>query len=268
MPRLALGLEFCGSRYRGWQTQQDGVISVQETVEKALAKVANHPVTLHAAGRTDAGVHACNMIAHFDTDAIRPIRGWIRGTNSELPHDIAIRWLQPMPEAFHARFKAIARRYRYVIYNQPHRPALLNGQVTHHYHPLDLHLMQQAAQKLVGTHDFTSFRAVACQSNQPIRDVSHLTLTRHGQLIVLDIQANGFLHHMVRNIVGVLLEIGEGLRPIEWVDELLAVRDRKAAGITAPPDGLYFINAYYPAEFELPEVTLGPVWLNIDESLK
>ncbi len=267
MPRLALGLEFCGSRYRGWQTQQDGVISVQETVEKALSKIANHPVTLHAAGRTDAGVHACNMIAHFDTDAVRPIRGWIRGANSELPHDIAVRWLQPMPEPFHARFKAIARRYRYVIYNQPYRPALLNGQVTHHYHPLDLGLMQQAAQKLVGTHDFTSFRAVACQSNQPIRDVSHLTLTRHGQLIVLDIQANGFLHHMVRNIVGVLLEIGEGLRPIEWVDELLAVRDRKAAGVTAPPDGLYFINAYYPKEFELPEVTLGPVWLNIDDAL-
>lgn len=264
MPRLALGLEFCGSQYRGWQTQQEGVRSVQETVEKALSKIANHAVTLHAAGRTDAGVHACNMIAHFDTEADRSIRGWIRGTNTVLPHDIAVRWLQPMTTDFHARFKAHARRYRYVIYNHPYRPALLNGQVTHHYTPLDLERMQLAAQKLIGTHNFTSFRAVACQSNQPVRHVSHLTLTRHGQLIVLDIQANGFLHHMVRNIVGALLEIGEGLKPTEWIDHLLIVQDRKEAGVTAPPDGLYFINAYYPEEFSLPDLPLGPVWLNID----
>jgi len=265
MPRLALGLEFCGSRYRGWQTQQAGVLSVQETVETALSKIANHPIILHAAGRTDAGVHACNMIAHFETDAERSIRGWIRGTNTALPHDIAVRWLQPMDNNFHARFKAIARRYRYVIYNHPYRPALLNGQVTHHYAPLNLKKMQLAAEKLIGTHNFTSFRAVACQSNQPVRHVSHLTLTKHGQLIVLDIQANGFLHHMVRNIVGALLEIGEGLQPIEWIDHLLAVQDRKEAGVTAPPDGLYFINAYYPDEFKLPDLPLGPVWLNIDE---
>jgi tRNA pseudouridine38-40 synthase len=264
MPRFALGLEFCGSRYRGWQTQQAGIMSVQQTVETALSKIANHPITLHAAGRTDAGVHACNMIAHFETDAERSIRGWIRGANTVLPHDIAVRWLQPMESDFHARFKAIARRYRYVIYNHPYRPALLNGQVTHHYAALDITKMQLAAEKLIGIHNFTSFRAVACQSNQPVRHVSHLTLTQHGQLIVLDIQANGFLHHMVRNIVGALLEIGEGLRPIEWIDHLLAVQDRKEAGITAPPDGLYFINAYYPDEFQLPNVPLGPVWLNIE----
>lgn len=263
MPRYALGLEFSGRHYRGWQTQQDGVASVQETVERALSKVANHPVILHAAGRTDAGVHASNMVAHFDSDAIRPIHGWIRGCNTILPDDIAVRWLQEMPDTFHARFKAIARRYRYVIYDQPYRPALLLGHVTHHYRTLDLARMQAAAAKLVGTHNFSSFRAIACQSNQPVRHVTHLTLERRGQLIVLDIQANGFLHHMVRNIVGVLLEIGEGLQPIDWIDHLLTVQDRTQAGITAPADGLYFINAYYPPEFELPAVDLGPVWLNL-----
>ena len=263
MQRWALGIEFSGRHYRGWQTQQAGIPSVQHTLEQALSKVANHPVIVHAAGRTDAGVHASNMIVHFDTEAIRAERGWVMGTNTLLPDDIAVRWIKPMPDTFHARFKACARRYRYVILNQPFRPALMSGQVTHVYHTLNVANMQAAAAKLVGTHDFTSFRAVACQSNQPVRQVSHCELIQHGQLLVLDIQANGFLHHMVRNIVGSLIDVGTGEQPVEWFDHLLQVKDRKQAGITAPPDGLYFINAYYPDQFEIPEISLGPVWLNL-----
>ena len=263
MQRFALGIEFCGSRYRGWQTQQAGILSVQQTLEQALSDIANHPVIVHAAGRTDAGVHASNMVVHFDTSAVRAERGWVMGTNTRLPPDIAIRWIKAMPDGFHARFKAHARRYRYVLLNQQFRPALLAGQVTHVHQTLNVANMQAAAAKLVGTHDFSSFRAVACQSNQPVRHVSHCQLIQHGQLLILDIQANGFLHHMVRNIIGVLLDIGTGEQPVEWIDHLIDVKDRKAAGVTAPPDGLYFINAYYPDEFELPDVPLGPVWLNL-----
>lgn len=259
--RWALGLEFNGAAFRGWQTQQPGVRSVQATLEAALSRVANHPVTLHAAGRTDAGVHASQMIAHFDSPAPRSARSWIMGTNTLLPREIALRWAVPMPDTFHARFRAVARRYRYVILNQPFRPALLDGQVTHVYQTLDVAAMQAALALMVGTHDFSSFRAVACQSRQPVRTVSHARLSQHGALLVLDIQANGFLHHMVRNIVGTLLSIGQGEQPVNWVSHLLQVQDRTQAGITAPPDGLYFINAYYPPQFVLPQATLGLVWL-------
>lgn len=265
MQRYAIGIEFCGTHFRGWQTQQPGVSSVQETIEKTLSKIANHPVIVHAAGRTDAGVHASNMVAHFDTTAIRPERGWLMGANTLLPKDIAIRWIQPMENDFHARFKACARRYRYVIYNHAYRPALLFGQVTHVYQTLDVDKMKQAVDKLVGTHDFSSFRAAACQSNQPVRHVSHARLFQHGNFLVLDIQADGFLHHMVRNIVGTLLEIGRGEHSVEWIDHLFEVKERAQAGITAPPDGLYFIQAYYPEQFKLPAVNLGPDWLNLPD---
>lgn len=265
MQRFAIGIEFSGIRYRGWQTQQAGVRSVQETLEKILSKIADETITLHGAGRTDAGVHATNMVAHFDTTAIRPIRGWLMGANSQLPKDIAIQWIRPMPFEFHARFKAQARRYRYVIYNAPFRPALLHKQVTHAYYPLDTDAMIEAAAKFAGTHNFESFRAASCQSNQPVRHVSHCRLIRHGAFLVLDIQADGFLHHMVRNIAGCLLEIGQGFYDIDHIDEIFAAENRKAAGITAPPDGLYFIHADYPAEFELPERPLGPHWLNMPD---
>lgn len=260
--RIALGIEFNGTGYRGWQTQQAGVPSVQLTLERALTKIANHPVIVHAAGRTDAGVHASNMVVHFDTTATRTIQGWIRGTNTLLPPDIAVRWLHVMPEAFHARFRAIARRYHYVILNQPYRPALLAGQVTHVYASLDIPAMQDAASRLLGRHDFSSFRAVACQSRQPVRHVQICQLVQRGALLILDIQADGFLHHMVRNIIGCLLEIGQGLQSPDWIDHLLQVKDRTQAGITAPADGLYFVQAYYPPEFDLPKPTLGPVWLS------
>lgn len=262
---FVMGIEFNGSQYRGWQTQQAGVASVQQTIEQALSKVANQQIELHGAGRTDAGVHATNMIAHFSTTAIRSERGWLRGVNTLLPKDICVNWLQQTQPDFHARFKAQARRYRYVIYNAPVRPALLAGQVTHIYHQLDIAKMIQAARKFEGTHNFESFRAAACQSNQPVRTVSHSRLIQHGAYLVLDIQADGFLHHMVRNIVGCLLEIGQGKYDIDHIDTIFAAQDRRAAGITAPPDGLYFIQAEYPSHFNLPKYPLGPLWLNMPE---
>jgi tRNA pseudouridine38-40 synthase len=259
--RYAIGIDYDGNNYRGWQTQQEGVPSVQLTLEIALSQIAAHPVMVHAAGRTDAGVHASGMIAHFDSPAIRKPYNWVLGTNTKLPPDIAVRWIQTVSDDFHARFKAIARRYRFVIFNSTQRTSLLAGKVTWHYHALDVERMQQAAAFMVGRHDFTSFRAVECQSNQPVRDVHFLKVWRQGPLIVLDIQADGFLHHMVRNIAGVLMRIGEGKAEPEWVKELLLVRDRTKAAVTANPGGLYFVDALYPPEFELPREPAGPVWL-------
>lgn len=258
---IAVGIEFNGACYRGWQRQPAGVKSVQASLEDAISQVANTKTILHAAGRTDAGVHASNMVAHFNTDANRTVHGWIRGINTLTDNDIAIRWLKHMPADFHARFKANARRYCYVILNQKYRPALLDKQVTFEYEPLDVSLMQQAVSKLVGVHDFTSFRAVACQSNQPVRQVQHAQFFQQGDLIYLDIKADGFLHHMVRNIMGTCMAIGKKQEPISWIDHLLQVKDRTQAGITAPPHGLYFVNAYYPKTYELPDVKVGPVWL-------
>ena len=265
MQRFAVGIEFSGVEYRGWQTQQAGVRSVQETIETVLSKIANEPIIIQGAGRTDAGVHATNMVAHFDTSAIRPLRGWLMGANSTLPKDIAIQWIKAVDTDFHARFKAQSRRYRYVIYNSASRPALLYQQVTHAYYPLDVDKMIEAAKKFEGTHNFESFRASSCQSKQPVRHVSHCRLIRHGCYLVLDIQADGFLHHMVRNIVGCLLEVGQGMYEIDHIDTIFAAENRKAAGITAPPDGLYFIQAHYPEQFDLPKAPLGPHWLNMPE---
>lgn len=261
---LAIGIEFIGTGYRGWQRQKE-VIGVQAVLEAAISKVANETVEVVAAGRTDAGVHASNMTAHFKTKAYRPVRNWLRGINSLLPDDIALRWLVPMPDDFHARFGAIARRYRYITLNQPLRPALLNHQVTHIYEPLDLAKMQEAAQTIEGTHDFSSFRAAACQSNQPVRTISHAKLFAHGAFIVFDIQADGFLHHMVRNLMGTLFAIGTGELAPEDLQKIMAKKDRTIAPPTASGDGLYFINAYYRPEFQqlLPDLPLTPVWLNL-----
>ncbi len=263
---LALAIEFLGTNYRGWQRQKD-VLGVQEALEKAISTVANEPVEVIAAGRTDAGVHASNMIAHFVTRAYRPAHNWLRGVNSLLPDDIALRWIQPMPADFHARFSAIARRYRYITLNQAARPAILNHQVTHIYEPLDLAAMQLAAADITGTHDFSSYRAAACQSNQPIRTVSHAKLFAHGAFLVFDIQANGFLHHMVRNLMGTLYAIGRHeLEPTAFLT-ILAKKDRTIAPPTASGDGLYFINAYYPEHYQqlLPPAPLTPLWLNLPD---
>lgn len=262
----AINVEYIGTNYRGWQRQQDAN-SIQECLEKALSKIANQPIEVIASGRTDAGVHASNMIAHFHTTAKREPYNWLRGVNTLLPKDIAVRAITAMPDDFHARFSAIARRYRYITLNQPFRPSILYGQATHEYAPLDVQKMQQAVNLLIGTHDFTSFRASQCQSKQPVRNVHFANLLQHGELIVLDIQADGFLHHMVRNIMGNLFMIGRGEKSAEWLTELILAKDRNQGAPTASADGLYFVNALYPPHFQqlLPNHRLSPVWLNLAE---
>lgn len=259
--RIALGVEYKGSRYSGWQRQASGVLTVQETLEKALSKVAAGPVSLLCAGRTDAGVHACGQVVHFDTQAERSLKAWVMGANINLPHDISVSWAKVMPAHFHARFKAIARRYRYVIYNDPIRPAHLGEEITWNHRPLDAERMAQAAQFLVGTHDFSAFRAGQCQAKSPIKKMHHLRVTRHGQMIVIDVRANAFLHHMVRNLAGVLMTIGTGERPIEWAREVLESRVRRTGGVTAHPYGLYLVQVEYHNEFELPQRYIGPHFL-------
>lgn len=260
--RVALGIEYKGARYRGWQRQESGVPSVQAALEKALSQVAAEPVSLMCAGRTDAGVHASGQVVHFDTRVERPLKAWIMGGNANLPPDISVTWAKVMPAEFHARFKAFARRYRYVIYNDPIRPAHLAEEVTWNHRPLEVARMREAAAHLVGTHDFTSFRAVQCQAKSPVKTVHHLEVIEHGRFIVIDVRANAFLHHMVRNFAGVLMTIGAGEREPGWVAEVLAARDRRAGGVTAHPYGLYLVQVEYPQEFELPQRYLGPHFLS------
>lgn len=259
--RVALGVQYDGSGFRGWQAQQPGTRTVQTVLEQALAKVANHPVRLVCAGRTDAGVHGVGQVAHFDTTAVRSARAWVLGGNAHLPLDISLNWAQEAPKDFHARFSALARRYRYVILNRPQRSALWRERATWHYRLLDAERMQKAGQALVGEHDFSSFRAAECQARHPIRDIHELTIRRHGDSVVLDVEANAFLHHMVRNIAGVLMAIGAGDRPVEWVREVLEQRDRTQAGVTAPAAGLYLLAVRYPERFRLPAaVETMPGW--------
>ena len=214
----------------------------------------------NAQGRTDAGVHATGQVIHFDSENIRPISAWTMGTNANLPDDIAVRWAIQVDDTFHARFSATARRYRYVIFNHPMRPGIARWNMSHYHQVLDAEKMHEAAQGLLGENDFTSFRAAQCQSNTPFRDVHHIRVQRIHDYIVVDIQANAFLHHMVRNIVGTLLEVGTGEKPPEWVMQVLHARDRTCAGVTAKPHGLYLVDVTYP-EFDLPKAQLGPLWL-------
>lgn len=259
--RIALGVEYDGSHYGGWQAQQHDPHTVQEVLQRALSKVAAHPVSVICGGRTDAGVHASGQVVHFDTDAMRPLRAWLMGGNSHLPPDVAIRWVQQVPDDFHARFSAQRRAYRYVILNRAARPALLSRRVTHEYRPLDAGRMAAAAQALIGEHDFSSYRAVACQAKSPVRTLYRLDVLRQGELVVLDVEANGFLHHMVRNIAGVLLAIGAGEQAVEWSAEVLAARDRTLGGITAAPHGLYLVRIDYPEAFDIPRLSPPPlVW--------
>lgn len=258
--RIAMGIEYDGTGYFGWQRQRE-VNSIQGELEKVLSQVANAPVEIFCAGRTDAGVHGTGQVIHFDTDAVRDMRGWIMGANSNLPAGIAVRWAQPVSEDFHARFSATARRYRYVIYNRKFRPAILGAGLSHYHQDIDVGLMQQAAPALLGEQDFSSFRAIQCQSSTPFRHVMHLQVNRYGDYIVLDIKANAFLHHMVRNITGSLLEVGMGRRPPEWIAELLAAKDRTLAAATAKAEGLYLVDVDYPAHFAIPKSPLGPLFL-------
>lgn len=260
----AIGIEFIGTHYKGWQRQRE-VHSIQACLEDAISKIANEAIEVVAAGRTDAGVHAGNMVAHFSTTAKRTAHQWLRGVNTLLPDDIALRWITSMPDDFHARFTAIARRYRYITLNQPYRPAILRHQVTHFYEPLDVDTMVQAANHFIGVHDFSSFRSSLCQSKKPIRDVHHIHLFKHGAYLVLDIQADGFLHHMVRNIMGTLFAVGVGSLHADDLPKLIESKNRSLLPPTADADGLYFINAYYPDTFQklMPKSELTPLWLGL-----
>jgi tRNA pseudouridine38-40 synthase len=250
--RYALGIEYDGSAFMGWQRQPHPGRTVQAAVEEALAKVADHPVDVVCAGRTDTGVHASGQVIHFDTEARRDLRGWLLGTNSNLPPDVAAGWIKDMPEDFHARFKATARQYRYLILNRGTRPALARSELTWVYRPLEVEPMQAAAGNLIGKHDFSAFRSVDCQAKQPVRTLRRLDVRREGERIIVDVVADGFLHHMVRNIIGVLLEVGQGRRAPEWSREVLEGRDRALGGVTAPAYGLTLVAVEYPAEFAVP----------------
>jgi len=250
MKRIILGVEYDGSGFCGWQWQPSKR-SVQETLETALSKVANQPITVICAGRTDAGVHALEQVVHFDVEANRELHTWMLGGNSYLPSDVRIIWAKEAVADFHARYSAIARFYRYIILNRPARSALLPRQVTWCYPWLDAEKMHQAGQHLIGEHDFTSFRAQGCQSKSPFRIMHFIDVYRDSDKVVIDISANAFVHHMVRNIAGVLMEIGMGKQAPDWTQDLLTVKSRKMAGVTAPPDGLYLGAVYYPDHYGL-----------------
>lgn len=251
MQKIAMGLEYDGTDFYGWQSQE-GLLAVQSELEKALSAVANHPLTVICAGRTDAGVHAAGQVVHFQSDASRSLSNWVRGANANLPGSISIRWAKCVDDRFHARFSATARRYQYVIYNSPVRTSIFQRNTTWWYRPLNEGLMQEGAKYLLGEHDFNAFRAITCQAKHSIRTVQWLTVKRIQDFIMIDIKANAFLHHMVRNIAGVLMSIGEGKKAPEWAKEVLEMRDRKAAGVTAPSSGLCLVEVEYPTVFGIP----------------
>ncbi len=246
--RYAAGVEYNGAAFHGWEIQQPQVRTVQGVVEQALSTVANHFVRVITAGRTDTGVHASGQVIHFDSDAERSVRSWLRGTNANLPPDLALTWVQPVSDEFHARFSARSRTYRYLIFNRPVRTALRTQERTWIYRPLNVEWMQQGANQLLGEHDFNSYRAAACQAPNPVRTIHRLEVSRKGEEVMIEVQANAFLHHMVRNIAGVLIAIGAGERPPQWAGEVLALRDRTCGGVTAPPQGLTLIAVEYPVE--------------------
>ena len=246
--KLALGLEYDGTDFHGWQTQPSGN-TIQDHLEAALAAFVGSPVETVSAGRTDAGVHASGQVAHFETHINRPLWNWVRGVNAFLPAAIRVRWAHPVPDDFHARFSARSRTYTYSIYNHPVDSPLRARFATWVFQPLDVAAMQAAADCLLGEHDFTAFRAAECQAASPVRDLQQAQWTQDGSLIVLQIRANAFLHHMVRNIVGSLFEVGRGARPAAWRAELLAARDRTAAGRTFPAQGLCLRHVEYDQSF-------------------
>ena len=259
--RIALGIEYDGSKFSGYQAQAHCVRTVQAALEAAVSTVANQPVTTAGAGRTDAGVHASGQVVHFDTTAERSERAWVYGINANLPKDVCVLWARPVADDFHARFSAERRAYRYVIFSRAVRPTFLAHRVTWDYRELDAGRMAEAARHLLGEHDFSSYRAVACQAKSPVRTLYRLEVQRHGPYTVLDAEANGFLHHMVRNIAGVLSAIGAGEHEPGWAREVLEARDRTVGGVTAPPHGLYLVGVGYPARFGLPQLSPPPlVW--------
>ncbi len=255
MKRIALGLHYDGTPWQGWQTQPHRQ-TVQDTLEAALDKFCQTPLATTCAGRTDAGVHATGQVVHFDTDASRELFSWVRGVNAFLPPSVAVRWAAEVEggdAGFHARFSATARTYHYVIYNHPVRSPLWQGRAGWVFRPLAADAMQAAAQALVGEHDFSAFRAAECQALSPVRQLHAIDVRRRGDLVVVTLRANAFLHHMVRNIVGSLIQVGSGNRPAGWIAELLAGRNRELAAPTFSPDGLYLAKVDYDARWGLPE---------------
>jgi tRNA pseudouridine38-40 synthase len=258
--RWALGLSYRGTAYKGWQSQPDGA-TVQDVLERALSQFAAASVTTVCAGRTDAGVHALNQVVHFDAPVAREAFSWVRGTNRYLPPDVAVQWAQRVDTAFHARNLALGRRYRYLLLQSPVRPALEAGLVGWVFDPLDLDAMRVAAARLIGEHDFSSFRSSECQARSPLRTLRALEIQQRGAYWHFDFDANAFLHHMVRNIVGCLLAVGSGRQRPDWLVEVLAARDRDAAAPTFAADGLYFLGPYYDAALGLPDRVPATDWL-------
>ena len=258
MQKLVLCVEYDGSAYCGWQ-RQSHCSSVQQKLEQALSYVADENIELSCAGRTDAGVHACEQVAHFTTNAGRSPRAWLMGANCRMPRNIRILWVQPVEQDFHARFSAIARSYRYLIQNTAVPSALFHNKTAWEFRQLDADKMHQAAQQLLGEHDFSSFRAAGCQAKTASRNIESLKIQRRGDFITIDIRANAFLHHMVRNIAGSLMTIGHGEHDEQWLQQVLQARDRRLAAKTAAAGGLYFVQAHYPGQFDLPQVERRPL---------
>ena len=261
--RVALGISYNGQPYEGWQSQLSGK-TVQDKLEAALAKFSNintPRVSTVCAGRTDAGVHGLMQVVHFDSPLNRPTHSWVRGTNTHLPKDIAVQWAHIMPDEFHCRANALSRRYAYLLLDSPVRPSVDAGRVGWAYHPLDMNAMTQAAQHLLGEHDFTSFRASACQALSPIKKLLRLEITRRGAYWRFEFEANAFLHHMIRNIMGCLVAVGQGFEKPEWVAEVLLAKRRDAAAPTFSPDGLYFLGPLYEEKYGLPNRTAAYDWL-------
>lgn len=263
--RFALLIEYDGSGFLGWQSQTGGE-TVQDAVEAALSAVADVPIRVVCAGRTDTGVHALGQVVHFDTDVQRPLSAWVRGVNAHLPDSIAVLHAQSVAEDFHARFSATARHYRYVLLNRPQRPGVAHHRMGWYHRPLDVDRMQAAAECVIGEHDFSAFRSAQCQAASPVRTVHHLRIRRQQDLCIFDISANAFLHHMVRNLVGALIAIGAGAQDTDWMQELLAGRDRSLAAPTFSPAGLYLTHVDYDPHWNL-KVGAGETALIHDQEL-
>ena len=262
--RIALGISYSGSAYEGWQSQLSGN-TVQDKLELALARFAARPVRVNCAGRTDAGVHALMQVVHFDTDLQRETQSWVRGTNAFLPRDIAVQWAQPVPDSFHSRGSAVSRRYAYVLLESPVRPSVEAGRVGWVYRPLDGEAMREAARLLIGEHDFSSFRAAQCQAKSPVKTLERIEISRRAghtsSYWRFEFEANAFLHHMIRNVMGCLVAIGQGDHSAQWLAEVLAARRRDAAAPTFSPDGLYFLGPVYEDRHGLPSRTAAYDWL-------
>lgn len=251
--RIVLGIEYNGSLFNGYQMQAAGTRTVQQELEKALSKVADEHVRLTCAGRTDTGVHATGQVVHFDAPVQRELKAWILGGNTNLPRDISIHWVRQVSENFSARFSAISRSYRYILFNRKVRSAVFQHNVSWSFERLDEKLMHAAAQSLLGEHDFSAFRSSQCQAKHAVREMQSIAVKREGDYVILDLKANAFLHHMVRNIMGTLMVIGRGEQPVEWMQQVLTEQDRKKAGMTAQAAGLYLINVEYPEQYGLPD---------------